>query len=241
LINVKESGKCSVCTSIVSNKEQTIVGWNLDILNMPYRISASAERVTIDISDPKEGWMPLFGANARGDFVSMPTCWPFDARSDPPSENCRNIIRLNMDLLSGKRTFEEIRDIAQRESIYSIPGTTFQAQLSNCRGDVLQIVPGQGIQYKVRPEYSLMTNFSPFKGNREKHPWMGWDRYERVKAILENCETTFGVLECFEALKAASQEECPTVVSMVFEPEANMVYWCENRNWDEMYCQELKS
>ena len=72
-----------MCTSAVVNKKKTIVGWNLDILNMTHRVRVTDEGVYIEILDAKEGWLPLFGANARGDFVGMPTCWPFDDRSDP--------------------------------------------------------------------------------------------------------------------------------------------------------------
>ena len=73
-----------MCTSLVVNKKKTIVGWNLDLLNMEYRVRPSENGVFIEINDEKEGWLPLFGANSRGDFVGMPTCWPFDQRSDPP-------------------------------------------------------------------------------------------------------------------------------------------------------------
>lgn len=68
-----------MCTSIISNRKKTIVGWNLD---MEYRVSVSDAGVFIEINDAKEGWMPLFGANSRGNFVGMPTCWPFDERSN---------------------------------------------------------------------------------------------------------------------------------------------------------------
>ena len=62
-----------MCTSIVSNRKKTIVGWNLDILDMEYRVVVEEDKVYIAILDEKEGWLPLFGANARGDFVAMPT------------------------------------------------------------------------------------------------------------------------------------------------------------------------
>ena len=44
---------------------------------MEHRITVSDAGVFIEIKDQTEGWMPLFGANSRGDFVGMPTCWPF--------------------------------------------------------------------------------------------------------------------------------------------------------------------
>ena len=82
-----------MCTSIVSNKGKTVVGWNLDILDMEYRVVAEDDKVYIAIRDAKEGWLPLFGANARGDFVAMPTCWSYDGRSEANSPYCRNIVK----------------------------------------------------------------------------------------------------------------------------------------------------
>ena len=72
-----------MCTSIVVNKRKTIVGWNLDIMDFEYRIRPTDDGVYIEINDATEGWMPLFGANRRGDFVGMPTCWPHNERSNP--------------------------------------------------------------------------------------------------------------------------------------------------------------
>ena len=223
-----------MCTSIVSNENKTVVGWNLDIMNMEHRVVAEQSKVYIAINDPKEGWMPLFGANVRGDFVAMPTCWPYDRRSDPTDAREPNIIMLNIDLLLGNKTFSEICEIAQKLPIRSIPGVTFQSQLSDCNGNVLQIVPGQGVRYLPRPRYAVMTNFSPFKGNVEQHPWMGWDRYQTANRMLEKAHNRFDVSDCFEILRETSQTACPTVVSMVFDVADRTVYWCENREWDRI-------
>ncbi len=223
-----------MCTSIVINRKKTIVGFNLDILNMEHRVRPTDEGVYIEINDAKEGWMPLFGANNRGDFVAMPTCWPFDKRSNPVNETCRNIIMLDIDLLLKKKTFGEIKDIVKNEMIYSIPGVTFMSALSNKNGDVLHIVPGQGSEYYEKPEYKIMTNFSPYKHDKEKHDWMGWARYNKVEEMIKNTTEDFDVKDCFDILKAVSQTVCPTVVSMVFDVGDNVVYWCENRKWEDI-------
>lgn len=223
-----------MCTSIVINRKKTIVGFNLDILNMEHRVRPTDEGVYIEINDTKEGWMPLFGANNRGDFVAMPTCWPFDKRSNPVNETCRNIIMLDIDLLLKKKTFGEIKDIVKNEMIYSIPGVTFMSALSNKNGDVLHIVPGQGSEYYEKPEYKIMTNFSPYKQDKEKHDWMGWDRYNKAEEMIKNATEDFDVKDCLNILKAVSQTVCPTVVSMVFDVGDNVVYWCENRKWEDI-------
>lgn len=223
-----------MCTSIISNGNKTIIGFNLDILNMEYRVRAEEDKVYIAIQDDQEGWLPLFGANSRGDFVAMPTCWPFDERSNPANADSLNIINLDIDLLLRKKTLDEIKAIAEHEAVSSVPGVTFQSQLSDRSGNVLQIIPGQGIRYASKPKYSVLTNFSPFKGSTERHPWMGLDRYRKAVELLENRSEDFDVSDCFEVLKQTAQTICPTVVSMVFDPAANTVYWCENREWDRI-------
>ncbi|WKY44400.1 hypothetical protein Q5O14_17615 [Eubacteriaceae bacterium ES2] len=228
-----------MCTSIVSNLDKTIIGWNLDILEMEHKVVAEDNNVYIAIYDKTEGWLPLFGANAKGNFVAMPTCWPFDDRSNPVDSDCQNIINLNIDLLMGQKSLMEIKRIAEREPIYSAPGVTFQSQLSDRDGNVLQVIPGQGRRYLEKPKYSVMTNFSPFKGNSEQHPWMGWDRYLTAVEMLEEAKESFNVAACFEILKATAQTVCPTVISMVFDVDDNTVYWCENRDWDHIEKKQM--
>ncbi len=227
-----------MCTSIVVNKQKTIVGWNLDLLDMEYRVRPAGDGVYIEINDAKEGWLPLFGANARGDFVGMPTCWPFDARSNPEGEG-ENILLLDIDLLLRKKTLQEIRKIASGRNIFSLPGVTFMSALSDAEGNVLHIIPGQGSLYYEKPEYKILTNFSPFKQDSEKHPWMGWDRYNKADEMLRNAPDDFDVKDCFDVLRAVAQEVCPTVVSMVFDVQERMVYWCENRKWDQVNQNKL--
>ena len=228
-----------MCTSFVVNRKKTFVGWNLDLLDMKYQVVEDDDKVYIAIYDAKEGWLPLFGANQRGDFIAMPTCWPYDQRSDPDYHGQNDIIHLDIDLLLEKKTFEEIKDIVEKEKIASVPGVTFQAQLSNHNGDVLQIVPGQGYQYKPHPLYSIMTNFSPLKGESEKHPWMGLDRYQTAKAMLQQANDDCDVEDCFAILKATAQSVCPTVVSMVYDVSERIIYWCEKQNFQDIHQRQL--
>lgn len=222
-----------MCTSIISNRKKTIVGWNLDILDMEYRVSEYDKGVYIEINDAKEGWLPLFGANDRGDFVGMPTCWPFDERSNPDG-NSENVIMLDINLLTEEKTFNEIKEIAQNRRVCSVPGVTFMSSLSDANGNVLHIIPGQGYKYYEKPKYQVLTNFSPFKMDTEKHPWMGWDRYHTADKMLKEASEDFSVSDCFEILRAVSQEVCPTVVSMVYDVTDKKVYWCEKRNWTDV-------
>ena len=228
-----------MCTSLIHNGKKTIVGWNLDILDMKYKIMEEENGVYIAIFDEKEGWMPLFGANKNGSFVGMPTCWPYDAKSDPVSEKDENIIMLDIDMLLGKKSFEQIKEIVAHNRITSVPGLTFQAQLSDREGNVLQIIPGQGYFYKEKPKFSVMTNFSPIKGDSEFHPWMGLDRYRTATEMLKKADENFDVKDCFAILKENTQTVCPTVVSMVYDVTENKVYWCEAQDFDHIERRDL--
>lgn len=222
-----------MCTSVVVNKNKTIVGWNLDILDYEYRVRVTNGGVYIEINDASEGWLPLFGANRSGGFVGMPTCWPFDDRSEPKRDDL-DIIHLNIDYLLQKSKLIDIKNSLESQPVYSVPGVAFMSALSDKDGNVLHIVPGQGHLYYSRPEYKILTNFSPFKQNNEPHPWMGWDRYQTAENMLKQAEDDYDVSDCFDILKACSQTICPTVLSMVFDVTLNTVHWCENRDWDEI-------
>ena len=227
-----------MCTSIISNRNNTIVGFNLDILDMEYRVSTYDDGVYIEINDATEGWMPLFGANNRGEYVAMPTCWPHDPRSNPTG-NETNVINLDIDLLLQKRTFEETKSIVENSKICSVPGLTFQSQLTDKNGNVLQVIPGQGYNYYERPKYQVLTNFSPFKMDKELHPWMGLDRYNKAIEILENADDSFDVDDCFALLKEVSQTVCPTSVSMVFDVDKLEVSWCIKQEWNNIERKQL--
>ena len=54
------------------------------------------------------------------------------------------------------------------------------------------------------------------------------------KLGMEEATDDFDVSDCFQILKAVSQEVCPTVVSMVFDVTEMTVYWCEQRQWDQV-------
>ena len=218
---------------MVFNGNKTLVGWNLDLLDMEYRVREADAGVYIEINDATEGWMPLFGASSVGDFVGMPTCWPYDDRSDPV-EGSVNIIMLDIDLLLQRKTFAQVRDIVAHTPVCSVPGLTFMGALSDASGNVLHIVPGQGVRYYERPRYVVLTNFSPFKQDAERHPWMGWDRYWRADEMLRAATDDFDVENMFGVLRDVAQQVCPTVVSMVYDVSARQAYWCEKQAWQNV-------
>lgn len=228
-----------MCTSFVRNGKKTMVGFNLDLLGMKHLINADSKHVFIEIWDDGNGWLPLFGVNDRGDFVGMPTCWPYDARSERTCPEQISVLTADIDLLLQKRSFEEIRVLAESGAICSLPECTFQMQISDRFGNVLRHTPGQGCEYLAKPKYSVMTNFSPWKERHDEHPWSGADRYDTAVRLLDESGDDFDVDDGFEVLKAVSQQVCPTVVSIVYDAKENAAYWCENRQWHNISKQQF--
>jgi len=228
-----------MCTAFVVNKGKTICGFNLDILNMVHKIYTFDDMFYVAIDDPDLGLLPLFGVNNLGEFVTMPTCHPYDCKSDKNEKQDINMMNVNIDLLTKKRSFADTIKLVQDGRVCSVDKQTFMAQLSDKQGNVLQVIPGQGYVYKNKPTYSIMSNFSPFKYDSEKHPYMGLDRYETAKRIIES-KDKFEVDDAFEVLEATHQEVCPSVVSFVYDASQNMVYWSENYDYSKREKLQLK-
>ena len=72
-----------------------------------------------------------------------------------------------------------------------------------------------------------------------QHPWMGWDRYQKAESMIQDTGEDFSVDDCFAVLKEVAQQVCPTVVSMVYDISEKTVFWCENRNWDNVKSIQL--
>lgn len=68
---------------------------------------------------------------------------------------------------------------------------------------------------------------------------MGFDRYKKTEELLSQIDDDFDVKDCFSILKAVSQEVCPTIVSMVLDVNERKVYWCVNREYDNVKVFEL--
>ncbi len=57
-----------MCTSIVSNGKKTIIGWNLDLLDMEYQVVAEDDKVYIAIMDEKRRLAAAFWRKCQRRF-----------------------------------------------------------------------------------------------------------------------------------------------------------------------------
>ena len=68
---------------------------------------------------------------------------------------------------------------------------------------------------------------------------MGLDRYQKAEELLSMATDDFDVKDCFNVLKEVSQTVCPTVISMVFDVTEKTVYWCHDRNYNQIKTKSI--
>ena len=213
----------AMCLSVISNLKRSVFGCNFDISMMDARVTSHEDGVFIEALDATEGWLPLFGAGPDRIFVTMPTCWPCDGRSNPRMGDV-NVVNVAADLLLGKRKFSDAVKLAENDRICSIPSLTFQCQAADRNGNVLRFTHHIGWEYLEMPPIDVMSNFSHFIGNG-----MGTDRFETASSILQEAYD-FSVMDCFNLLIRCRMTSPPTRVSLVFTPDDGTVYWCPDGN-----------
>lgn len=217
-----------MCLSVISSGKRKVCGCNFDISMMESRVSVHENGVFIEALDKTVGWIPLFGAGPGRVFVTMPTCWPYDRRSDPRDGDV-NIVNIAADILLGKRTFSEARELVMNDRVCSVPGLTFQGQIADSDGSVLRFTPHIGWEFLEKPDFAVMANFSPFK----EEAGLGRDRVEMSNGIYSGCDD-FGVDECITLLSRCRMTSPPTRVSLVYTPDDGQVYWFSDGKSDKI-------
>jgi hypothetical protein len=228
-----------MCTSIVVNKNKTLVGFNFDNPGWKYHIVTKNKAFYISLLVGNL-WEPCFGCNSRGDVVNLPAMNPGvkEGYCQADKDLCY-IDKINLDLLLERITFDQLKALVESHTIYNEEHLSLQAQDSDHDGNVLQIFPGLGYKLLPKPEYSVLTNFQLLKEEKEHHPWAGVDRYEKANALLKEAKEDFSSQDLLGILKEVAQYDggAKTAVSFVYDVESKTVTYCQNRHFED--CQTL--
>lgn len=225
-----------MCTSIVFNGNETLIGFNFDNPGLKYHVVKKNKAFYISLLINDHLWEPCFGCNSRGDFLNLPAMNPGVKESAYPGEGAQYhfLDRENLKVLLGQMTFADLQKMVSQSPFYNEAGFSLQAQDSDKEGNVLQIFPGLGYKIFAKPAYSVLTNFQLMKKENIHHPWAGVDRYEKANALLASAKADFSSRDMMGLLQTLAQVEggAPTAVSIVFSPSKNQVDWVENQHWD---------
>jgi hypothetical protein len=226
-----------MCTSIVFNGKQTLIGFNFDNPGLKYHVVKKNKAFYISLLVNDHLWEPCFGCNSRGDFLCLPALNPGVKASAYPGEgDYRFLDRENLKVLLEQTTFADLEKLVVQYPFYNEAGFSLQAQDSDKDGNVVQIFPGLGYKILAKPAYSVLTNFQLMTKENIHHPWAGVDRYEKANAVLAEAKDTFSAQDMMALLKEVAQTSggAPTAVSIVFVPEEKRILYVENQHWDSV-------
>jgi len=211
-----------------------LVAMNFDTNGDPFSLSAK---------DPKQfvvlaGGAPCFGVNSSGTFINH---LMVDSNGNGLYKRGKNVvhtIKLITDILSGEIAWDTIGAFLSEKEIVNVPNNSCHSMIADKSGNVWIVEPGRGVIYSPADEspFCLMTNFSlvDYKTSG-KMKGSGADRYKIAKKLLSKA-SHLDVAQAFGILEAAKQSkgEWRTAFSMVYAQQENAVYFCYNREFQNI-------
>ena len=246
-----------MCTAIAHFGKDTIYGFNLDINEgaFPYDIYASKDWFCIGclvdremvIGSGKAAWPPFYsvtdgirkihGVNRQGQFAACLNNMNFHKAPFRLSSDACSIDQVMDDIISGRRTVEEVRRFAEEVEIVTLPfGTVdvpdpgFHALCADASGHVMLLEPGNG--YAVLREKNVaLTNFAvlepPADLTDATAGYYGKDRYDTALRILREHGDDLSLRDAFGILEAVCQRgNWATRISFAYSHSEKTVYYC---------------
>lgn len=220
-----------MCTRIVFNGDDTLVGFNfeIDLSQWTHKIITEKNRFFIGIKMPDGQYHSFHGINSNGNVGTLLYVNGNEEGRYYANHACVTIADLTEQYIKGTLSLDDVFDIIQRQKIVYASDATMQAMLSDQKGRALIIEPGIGYRLE-RTKYSLMTNYSLLSPETTR-PFIvsGDDRFERAKNALEKCHNNFSFVDAMRLLQSVCQEGLwATRVSFVYSVQQNKVDYVLN-------------
>lgn len=252
-----------MCTGFVRRGKDVICGFNMDINAgaIDYGVYTEPDKfyigTQVKVSPEEEAELPegifrvdngvrkIHGVNSNGCFGNMlnnMNCRKAPFRMDPSVISLDQLID---DYISGRVSFQELKQIVDTREIVNIPSgsvqipdLTFHSIFSDKKGNILIAEPGNGYSV-IREKYAVLSNFPllelPTDFEPSRFGYYGKDRYEKALEILKNSTDDFSVQDGLRLLQEVKQEgNWATRVSFVYSANENAVYYVLERNFDQV-------
>lgn len=226
-----------MCTSFTVRGESILTAMNFDNA-MPFNIKKNSNQFVI-LADTGRGKYPSFGVNSDGTFINNLTVGSNGkGLYKRAGKNVTHTSKLTADILSETIPANEITSYLEKTEVVNIPDFSIHNMIADKNGNVWIVEPGRGFIYSPSDEspYFLMTNFSLYDMKKTGElQGDGIFRYETAKKLLDK-KSKLDVNSAFRILDAVTQNDgdSPTVLSMVYSQKENTVYYCLNRNFDNI-------
>lgn len=259
-----------MCTAFIRKGNDVIFGFNMDINEgaFPYNVYATEDWFGIGCPADLnafavwQGMVPPFycitdgirrihGVNRQGVFTACLNNMNFTKAPFHIADNACSIDQMMDDLLSGRRSLEDVRCFAERVELVTLPTGTvdvpnpgFHSLSGDSSGNILLLEPGNGYAV-IHEKYAVITNFSilelPGDLTDATAGYYGKDRYDTALCMLKASGDTFKAEDGLKILKATHQTgPWATRVSFVYSCNEKTVYYCLEGDFDHIHTHRFK-
>lgn len=221
-----------MCTGFIFKGEDNIYAYNLDINkeDFNYELIKTDKLFSVAITIGKTKYL-THGVNHHGKFGVLPFS------NDYSKYRKRGLKRVDLlvnNLLKDKISIKKIKELgnsANRKSFH------LHALVSDNFNSLL-IEPGLGIQEIEK--YQAIANFPLLKEVNDDNKFYGIDRYNDINKVISVAKN-IQIEDAFDLLKKTSQKgKYSTKLSFVYSRNTNTVYYCLNRNFDNVIAHKFK-
>ncbi len=234
-----------MCTSFAVYADRPLYGMNFDFpeVELKFRIAAESSQPIFYLCVQGGGvFHETSGMNAAGLFAaSQILVAPFEINPLPTDT-----------LVSPKDVFfGALQTGFQVEDVLNILGKRRLGYRTDRKGHylyadrhgsacVLEPAPGGNMIYRSARPFTIMTN-RPVRRDMDRAvehmARLGVDRYQTAQHLIQERFATFRVEDAFEVLNQTHlwKGRFKTLVSMVFDPQANEVYLAFGRDYEKIW------
>lgn len=259
LLIIGFSSSAHACTSFALYGPQIFYGMNFDYFTIPLKFMIESNRgmnifhlsflydQTVDDPEYRGYFAKTCGINSKGLFCASQEIEPHVEGRKNPGENEVHIDD-QYETISKHSSVDQVeKSIKGRQWIQYI-GPSIHNMFADIKGNaiVTETDNKENFITRIEDEFIVMSNF-PNHGMAGKSykeaVGAGADRYMTAWGhIMENLGS-FGVDKGFELLEKVSlnDEECSTLCSMVFQPQANHIYIAVDQDYESIWKVSLNS
>ena len=229
-----------MCTVIGKTGNDAIYGFNMDIdpAVWDYAVYAKKDMFYIGIKVGKTVYK-VHGVNSKGQFAVMPYMNGEAERVMHRGGRYQRLDLLVDGYIAGKFDYAELERITAEKTLVNIPGASMHGFFADGEGHMLLAEPGVGV--KRYESFAAVTNFPTIEIPEDTScVFYGYDRYETAADMLSHSGDDFTVKDAFEILRETVQTgQWATRVSFVYSKNENAVYYCTNRDFDNIICHRF--
>lgn len=247
-----------MCTSFIHRGNDTIFAMNYDNYGNNLQLAPYSKNLFLVTANLYGQPRPLFGIRSDGVFANQQFVDECEAGKFRAGFGVINTIDFIENVLLGELSVDKMDEYLSGHEIVSppdfnihtmdvnMPDFNIHAMIATVNGDSYIIEPGRGnLKFDKAEKYIAMSNCSVYEAKQNgQYNGFGADRQLKVEQILEAADKKFYIEDAFAVLKAVQlykfKDYCSTEFSFVYSANENAVYYCYNREFENIQKYQME-